>query len=90
MFTDSTESSIKAETEIHGNSLWLCVSKPQALKEIENVYRMAKSNKISLNILENTDRKEGFQSYREQFPGLMGGWMRTVECLEGCVLCASW
>lgn len=56
MFTDSTESSIKAETEIHGNSLWLCVSKPQALKEIENVYRMAKSNKISLNILENTDR----------------------------------
>lgn len=56
MFTDSTEGSIKAETEIHGNSLWLCVSKPQALKEIENVYRMTESNKISLNILENTDR----------------------------------
>lgn len=30
MFTDSTEGSTKAETETHGNSLWLCVSKPRA------------------------------------------------------------
>lgn len=90
MFTGSTEDSTKAETEIHGNSLWLCISKPQTLKEVENVYRMAESNKIHLNILENTDRKEGFQSDQEQFHGLVGGWMRTAECLEGCVVCASW
>lgn len=51
MFTDSTEASGRAETEIHCDSLCLCVSKPQVLKEIENIYRTAESNRIRINIL---------------------------------------
>lgn len=88
MCSDSAEGSGRAETEIRCNSLWHCVSKPQALEEIERIYRMAESSEIGIHILDKCSQEERLPISSRAFPGLVGEWVKKVGYLECCGACA--